>query len=65
MPDFKLKSEYKPAQGTSLKLLKKLVEGFEDGLKNQVLLGVTGSGKNIYNGQYYRKAKQARTYYCA
>ena len=41
---FKLKSEYKPA-GDQPQAIKELVEGFRDGLKNQVLLGVTGSGK--------------------
>ena len=44
MPDFKLKSDYKPA-GDQPQAIAELVEGFGDGLKNQVLLGVTGSGK--------------------
>jgi excinuclease ABC subunit B len=44
MSKFKLKSEYKPS-GDQPQAIKKLVEGFGDGLKNQVLLGVTGSGK--------------------
>ena len=44
MPKFKLKSEYKPS-GDQPQAIEKLVEGFQDGLKNQVLLGVTGSGK--------------------
>jgi len=44
MPDFKLKSEYSPA-GDQPQAIRELLEGFNDGLKNQVLLGVTGSGK--------------------
>ncbi len=44
MPDFNLKSNYQPA-GDQPEAIKELVEGFKDGLKNQVLLGVTGSGK--------------------
>lgn len=41
---FVLHSKYKPA-GDQPEAIKKLVEGIEDGLKDQVLLGVTGSGK--------------------
>ena len=43
---FKLVSKYKPA-GDQPKAIENLVEGLEDGLKNQVLLGVTGSGKTF------------------
>ncbi len=46
MEQFKLKSEYQPA-GDQPKAIKELVEGLNDGLKNQVLLGVTGSGKTF------------------
>ena len=41
---FNLQSEYNPA-GDQPTAIKKLVDGINDGLKNQVLLGVTGSGK--------------------
>ncbi|MBP3431561.1 MAG: excinuclease ABC subunit UvrB [Clostridia bacterium] len=41
---FVLHSKYKPA-GDQPQAIEKLVEGLEDGLKDQVLLGVTGSGK--------------------
>ncbi len=41
---FVLKSPYKPA-GDQPQAINSLVEGIEDGLKDQVLLGVTGSGK--------------------
>ena len=44
--DFELVSKYKPA-GDQPKAIEGLVEGLEDGLKNQVLLGVTGSGKTF------------------
>ena len=43
---FELKSKYKPA-GDQPEAIDKLVEGIEDGLKDQVLLGVTGSGKTF------------------
>ncbi len=43
---FKLKSEYKPT-GDQPEAIRALVEGIEDGLKSQVLLGVTGSGKTF------------------
>ena len=43
---FKLHSKYKPS-GDQPKAIEKLVEGLEDGLKDQVLLGVTGSGKTF------------------
>lgn len=43
---FKLQSKYKPA-GDQPQAIDKLVEGLEDGLKDQVLLGVTGSGKTF------------------
>ena len=41
---FELHSKFKPA-GDQPEAIEKLVEGVEDGLKEQVLLGVTGSGK--------------------
>ncbi|MBQ7327840.1 MAG: excinuclease ABC subunit UvrB [Clostridia bacterium] len=43
---FELKSKYRPA-GDQPQAIEKLVEGLEDGLKDQVLLGVTGSGKTF------------------
>ncbi len=44
--DFKLKSEYKPT-GDQPEAIARLVAGARDGLKDQVLLGVTGSGKTF------------------
>lgn len=43
---FVLHSEYKPT-GDQPDAIKSLTEGFEDGLKSQVLVGVTGSGKTF------------------
>lgn len=43
---FKLKSAYKPT-GDQPKAIEALVEGINDGYKDQTLLGVTGSGKTF------------------
>ncbi|MEP7706297.1 excinuclease ABC subunit UvrB [Paraglaciecola sp. 25GB23A] len=43
---FELRSNYSPA-GDQPKAIKALVEGLEDGLARQILLGVTGSGKTF------------------
>jgi excinuclease ABC subunit B len=43
---FQLKSDYKPT-GDQPTAIKKLVDGFETGVHDQVLLGVTGSGKTF------------------
>ena len=43
---FLLKSEYQPT-GDQPQAIKKLTEGIYDGLRTQVLLGVTGSGKTF------------------
>ncbi len=44
--DFKLVSNYKPC-GDQPQAIKKLVEGVNNGLRTQVLRGVTGSGKTF------------------
>ncbi len=44
--NFKLKSQYLPT-GDQPKAIEKLVDGLRDGLRTQVLLGVTGSGKTF------------------
>ena len=46
MEKFDLQSKYKPT-GDQPQAIEKLVEGINDGLKSQVLLGVTGSGKTF------------------
>ena len=42
MDKFKLKAPFSPS-GDQPQAIQKLVEGFDEGLKEQVLLGVTGS----------------------
>ena len=46
MKEFKLHAPFSPS-GDQPQAIDKLVEGFNDGLKDQVLLGVTGSGKTF------------------
>ena len=48
---FKLHSKFKPT-GDQPEAIAKIVDGIERGVKDQVLLGVTGSGKNFYNSKY-------------
>ena len=44
--DFKLVSEYSPT-GDQPQAIEQLVEGLKNGVKDQTLLGVTGSGKTF------------------
>ena len=46
MPKFEVVSEYQPS-GDQPEAIAKLAEGIENGLKEQILLGVTGSGKTF------------------
>ncbi len=46
MSGFKIKSEYKP-DGDQPKAIKALVNGLKQGQKDQMLLGITGSGKTF------------------
>jgi excinuclease ABC subunit B len=46
MPDFKVVSDFEPT-GDQPEAIEDLVEGLEEGLKRQTLLGVTGSGKTF------------------
>ena len=46
MDKFKLVSDYKPT-GDQPEAIEALVRGINSGLKNQTLLGVTGSGKTF------------------
>ncbi len=43
---FRIQSDFEPA-GDQPKAIKQLIEGFKEGLSDQVLLGVTGSGKTF------------------
>ena len=44
--DFKLASKFKPT-GDQPQAIEKLTKGFQSGVRDQVLLGVTGSGKTF------------------
>ena len=55
--EFKLVSAYKPS-GDQPQAIDKLVEGIEDGLKEQVLLGVTGSGKTFTMANIIERVKR-------
>ena len=55
--DFKISSKYKPS-GDQPKAIKGLVKGLEDGDKNQVLLGVTGSGKTFTMANVIEKTQR-------
>ena len=57
MEEFKIKSKFKPT-GDQPEAIETLVESIEKGNRGQTLLGVTGSGKNIYHGKYYRKTSK-------
>lgn len=56
-PPFKIKSDYTPA-GDQPTAIKKLVEGLEAGLADQVLLGVTGSGKTFTMAQIIQETQR-------
>lgn len=55
--EFDLVSKYQPS-GDQPEAIKSLVEGFEDGLKEQVLLGVTGSGKTFTMANIIKQMKK-------
>ena len=57
---FKLHSNFKPT-GDQPQAIDSLVKGIKEGKKFQTLLGVTGSRKNLYYGQYNRKNSEANT----
>lgn len=55
--EYDLVSKYKPS-GDQPQAIEKLVEGFQEGLKEQVLLGVTGSGKTFTMANLIAKMKK-------
>ena len=57
MDKFTLHSNYKPT-GDQPQAIEKLTEGLENGLKEQVLLGVTGSGKTFTMANVIEKANR-------
>jgi excinuclease ABC subunit B len=57
MPDFELKSDLRPT-GDQPKAIEELVEGLDEGLKRQILLGVTGSGKTFTMANIVERVKR-------
>lgn len=54
---FELQSQFEPT-GDQPKAINKLVQGLEDGLRFQTLLGVTGSGKTFTMAQVIQKTQR-------
>lgn len=54
---FKLNSSFSPT-GDQPQAIEKLCQGIQDGLKNQVLVGVTGSGKTFTMANVIQKLQQ-------
>ena len=57
MKEFKLKSPYKPL-GDQPKAIESLAEGINSGIKEQTLLGVTGSGKTFTMANVIEKVQK-------
>ncbi len=57
MPFFELESDYRPT-GDQPAAIEALCAGLEDGLRDQVLLGVTGSGKTFTVAQVVSRAQR-------
>ena len=57
MPAFKVVSSYAPS-GDQPQAIEALAEGFQQGLKEQVLLGVTGSGKTFTMAKVIEKLQR-------
>ena len=57
MPKFEVVSEYQPS-GDQPEAIAALAEGIENGLKEQVLLGVTGSGKTFTMAKVIEKVQR-------
>ena len=55
--DFKLHSDFEPA-GDQPQAIASLVQGLKSGQKNQVLLGITGSGKTYTMAQIIRQMRK-------
>ena len=54
---FELHSKFKPC-GDQNQAIEKLVQGLDDGLRTQVLLGVTGSGKTFTMANIIQKVQR-------
>jgi len=57
VPKFKVVSEYQPS-GDQPQAIASLAEGIENGLKEQILLGVTGSGKTFTMAKVIEKIQR-------
>jgi len=55
--EFKIESPFEPS-GDQPEAIKELVQGLKDGIKDQVLLGVTGSGKTFTMAKIIEAAKR-------
>ncbi|MDO8639566.1 MAG: excinuclease ABC subunit UvrB [bacterium] len=55
--DFKLKSNFKPT-GDQPQAIEKLIKNIQNNVKNQVLLGITGSGKTFTMANVIEKIKK-------
>ena len=55
---FKLHSEYQP-RGDQPAAIETLVRGLNDGAKDQVLLGITGSGKTFTIASVIQRAQRS------
>ena len=62
MGEFKIHSKFKPT-GDQPQAIDKLVNSINADHRGQTLLGVTGSGKNIYHGQYNREITKTNYYF--
>ena len=59
MPAFEVVSEYTPA-GDQPQAIEKLAQGIRDGLREQILLGVTGSGKTYTMARVIERSEERR-----
>ena len=57
MDKFVLKSEYMPS-GDQPQAIEKISDGLEKGLKNQILLGATGTGKTYTMAKIIEKVNR-------
>ncbi|MEG0598108.1 MAG: DEAD/DEAH box helicase family protein, partial [Oscillospiraceae bacterium] len=57
MPKFEVVSDYQPA-GDQPQAIELLAEGFQNGLSEQTLLGVTGSGKTFTMAKVIEKIQR-------
>ena len=57
MPNFEVVSDYQPS-GDQPEAIAKLAEGIENGLKEQIMLGVTGSGKTFTMAKVIEKIQR-------